>query len=109
MSLETIFMVYNLVRGEEMPTIPLSHAKAKLTKLLSQVEELGEEVVITRSGRPAGVLLSFSEYEGLLETLEILADDELAQLVKAGLEEAARGEVVAGEDVWRGLDDPLHP
>jgi prevent-host-death family protein len=102
-------MVYNLVRGDDMTTVPLSHAKAKLTKLLTQVEELGEEVVITRSGRPAGVLLSFEEYEGLLETLEILADEELAKAVKAGLDDAARGEVLSDEDVWRGLDDPLHP
>ena len=102
-------MVYNLVRRLEMPTIPLSHAKATLTKLLTQVEELGEEVVITRSGRPAGVLLSFSEYEGLMETLEILADQELAKAIRAGLDEAARGDVLTEEDVWRDLDDSLHP
>lgn len=102
-------MVYNLVRGDDVTTVPLSHAKATLTKLLSQVEELGEEVVITRSGRPVGVLLSFNEYEGLLETLEILADDELANAVRDGLDEAAKGEVVTDEDVWRGLDDPLYP
>ena len=92
-----------------MMSVPLSHAKATLTKLLSQVEELGEEVVITRSGRPVGVLLSFSEYEGLIETLEILADEELAKAVRAGLDEVARGEVLKDEDVWRGVDDSLHP
>lgn len=102
-------MVYNLVRGGDMTTVPLSHAKATLTKLLTQVQELGEEVVITRSGRPAGVLLSFEEYEGLMETLEILADEELSKAIKAGLEEAARGDVVTAEDAWRDLDDSLHP
>jgi prevent-host-death family protein len=102
-------MVYNLVRGEAMPTVPLSHAKAKLTKLLTQVEELGEEIVITRSGRPVGVLLSFTEYEGLLETLEILADDELAEAVRAGLDDAARGDVLTDDEVWRDLDGSLHP
>ncbi len=92
-----------------MPTVPLSQAKAKLTRLLAEVEELGEEVVITRSGRPAGVLMSFTEYEGLLETLEILADQELARAIRKGLEEAARGEVLSAEEVWRDLDDPVHP
>ena len=59
-----------------MSTIPLSQAKTHLAKLLAEVEELGEEVVITRSGRPAGVLLSVGEYEGLLETLSFLEPPE---------------------------------
>ena len=92
-----------------MPTVPLSLAKAKLTKLLTEVEELGEEVIITRSGRPTGVLLSFREYEGLLETLEILADQELARAIRQGLDEATRGELLTEDEVWGDLEDPLHP
>lgn len=57
-----------------MSTVTLSEAKTQLARLLREVEELGERYVITRSGRAAGVLLSVDEYEGLLETLEILAD-----------------------------------
>lgn len=91
-----------------MASISLSEAKARLTRLLAEVEELGEEVVITRSGKPAGVLMSFREYEGLLETLEILADQKLARRIARGLDEAARGEVVSAEEVWAGLDDPVH-
>ena len=50
-----------------MPTVPLSEAKTHLAKLLADVEALGEEVVITRAGRPVGVLLSLSDYEGLID------------------------------------------
>ena len=82
-----------------MPTVSLSHAKTTLTKLLSQVEEFGEEVVITRSGRPAGVLLSFNQYEGLLETHDVLADDELAKAVREGLSDAERGGVLTDDEV----------
>lgn len=89
-------------------TIPLSHAKARLTKLLAEVEMLGEEVVITRSGRPVGVLMGFREYEGLLETLEILADSELSAMVQEGLTEAAEGRVLDESKVWDGLEDPVH-
>ena len=89
-------------------TIPLSHAKARLTRLLAEVEELGEEVVITRSGRPAGVLISYQEYEGLLETLEILADPELAAAVRRGLADAAEGRTLSEAEVWDGVDDPVH-
>lgn len=90
-----------------MPTVPLSQAKTHLAKLLAEVEELGEEVVITRSGRPVGVLLALREYEGLLETLEILGDQDLATSIQKGLAEAAAGDVLTHEDVWDGLDTGL--
>lgn len=88
-----------------METVTLSDAKARLPRLLADVLELGEAVVITRSGRPAGVLVSVDEYEGLLETLEILADPELSAAVRRGLADAGDGRVVSHEDLWRELDD----
>jgi antitoxin YefM len=87
-----------------MGTVTLSDAKARLPRLLSEVSELGERFVITRSGKPSGVLLSIDEYEGLLETLEILADPEMADAIRRGLEEAERGETVGHEDLWRDLE-----
>ena len=91
-----------------MPTVPLSAAKTHLARLLSEVEDLGERVVITRSGRPAGVLISVDEYEGLLETLEILANPELSTAVHKGLAKCEQGELVSDDEVWSGVDDLLH-
>ncbi len=91
-----------------MPTVPLSEAKTHLAKLLADVEALGEEVVITRSGRPVGVLLSLSDYEGLIETLEILADQDLGQSIRNGLADAQAGNVLTHEDVWHDVDSRLH-
>jgi len=87
-----------------MSSVTLSDAKTHLTRLLTEVEELGEKVIITRSGRPAGVLVSVDEYEGLLETLEILADTEMAEAVRRGLDEAERGGTVSHEELWSELE-----
>jgi antitoxin YefM len=87
-----------------MRTVTLSDAKTHLARLLSEVTELGERVVITRSGRPAGMLVSVDEYDGLLETLEILADADMADAVRRGLDEAERGEILSHEEVWGGLE-----
>jgi prevent-host-death family protein len=87
-----------------MTTVTLSEAKAKLAALLGEVSELGEHVVITRSGRPTAVLLSVDDYEGLLETLEILADSDLAQAIRHGLEELERGETVGHDELWDELE-----
>lgn len=83
-----------------MSTVPLSKAKTHLAKLLAEVEDLGETVTITRSGKPVGILLAVDEYEGLLETLEILADDELLAAVREGLAEVAAGRLLSHEEVW---------
>lgn len=83
-----------------MSTIPMSKAKTRLARLLTEIEELGEAVTITRSGKPVGVLLPVDEYEGLLETLEILADSELSEAVREGLEDFAADRVMTHEEVW---------
>lgn len=88
-----------------MEAVTLSDAKARLPRLLADVLELGESVIITRSGRPAGVLVSVDEYEGLLETLEILADPDLSAALRRGLDDAAHHHVMSHEDLWRELDD----
>jgi prevent-host-death family protein len=84
-----------------MTTVPLSEAKTHLARLLAEVEKLGEGVTITRSGRPAGVLLSIEEYEGLLETLDILADSKLMASLRRGLRDAEKGRVLRDDEVWR--------
>jgi antitoxin YefM len=90
-----------------MTTVTLSEAKAKLARLLGEVEELGEHVLITRSGKPAGVLMSVDDYEGLLETLEILADSDLSRDIRQGLEEIEAGDTVSHDEFWNELDGQL--
>jgi antitoxin YefM len=90
-----------------MTTVTLSEAKAQLARLVKELEQFGEPIVITRSGHPAGVLLSLDEYEGLIETLEVLADEELSSALKAGLEDVEAGRVIDHDEVWRGLERSL--
>lgn len=90
-----------------MTTVTLSEAKTQLARLIKELERLGEPVLITRSGHPAGILLSPDEYDGLLETLEILADEELREAVRAGLSDLEEGRVVEHEEVWRAVDPAL--
>lgn len=68
-----------------MKTLPLSEAKAKLSGLINQVERRDEEVVITKNGRPAAVLISADEYESWKETIAIRSDVEFMQEIRSGL------------------------
>jgi len=68
-----------------MKTVPLSEAKAKLSSLLDSVEKHDEEVVITRNGRAAAVLLSPAEFESWRETVSIRTDADLIAEIRRGL------------------------
>jgi prevent-host-death family protein len=58
-------------------TLPITEVKARLPELVNGVQEREEEVVVTRNGKPAAVLVNFSEYERLKETLDVLSDPGL--------------------------------
>lgn len=68
-----------------MKTLSLSDAKAGLSALVEAVERRDEEVVITRNGRPAAVLVSTEEYDSWKETRAIKADRDLMREVRSGL------------------------
>jgi prevent-host-death family protein len=55
-------------------TMPISEVKTRLPELVSGVQEREEEIVVTRNGKPAAVLVNYDEYERLKETLDILSD-----------------------------------
>ena len=56
-----------------------------LAKSREQVRSLEEEIVITRNGRPAAVLVSAQEFERWKETIEVRGDAALMKEIRAGL------------------------
>ena len=68
-----------------MKTLPLSEVKAKLSRLIDDVNGRDEEVVITRNGVPAAVIVSAEEYGCWQETLAVRADAELMGNILDGL------------------------
>jgi len=66
-------------------TLPLAEVKAKLSRLVDQVAKTDEQIVITRNGRPAAVLVSPDEYESWRETQAIRSDMELMAEIRRGL------------------------
>ena len=55
-------------------TMPISEVKTRLPELVSGVQEREEEIVVTRNGKPAAVLVNYNEYERLKDTLDVLSD-----------------------------------
>ena len=68
-----------------MKTLSLSETKMKLSALVESVKNTDEEVIITKNGTPAAVLISSDEYESWQETLTIRLDKELTAEIQSGL------------------------
>jgi prevent-host-death family protein len=68
-----------------MKTLSLSETKMKLSGLVDAVYRTDEEIMITKNGRPAAVLISPEEYQGWKETMAIRSDPELFREIEEGL------------------------
>ena len=68
-----------------METLSLSEAKIKLSSLVEKVRNMDEEIIITKNGRPAAVLVSPDEYEGWKETILIRSDPDFVKEIKKGI------------------------
>ena len=88
-------------------TLPISEVKARLPELVSGVEEREEEVVVTRNGRPAAMLVNYAEYERLKETLDVLSDPELMRQARESRAYFASGK--KGLSFEQVFGEPLEP
>ena len=68
-----------------MKTLPLSEVKATLNRLVDEVRDRDEEIVITKNGRPVAVLLSADEVESWKETVAVREDRDLMEEIRRGL------------------------
>ena len=89
-------------------TLPISEVKTRLPALVSGVAEREEEIVVTRNGKPAAVLVNYDEYERLKDTLDVLSDPVLMRQIGRSKMFYAKGrqgqsfETVSGEPLVAG-------
>lgn len=62
--------------------MPISEVKTRLPELVSGVAEREEEIIVTRNGKPAAVLVNYAEYERLKDSLEVLSDPVLMKQIR---------------------------
>jgi antitoxin YefM len=74
-----------------MKTLPLTEAKTKLSALIDGLAADDEEVVITRNGVAAAILVSPDEFERWRETLALRLDTESMSEIRAGLDQLQSG------------------
>ena len=80
--------------------VSVTEAKSRLLSLVRDLKAKHEIVAITRDGVPLAVLLSMEQFEGLIETIEILSDQKAMRSLRRSLKQAEAGRWVAHERVF---------
>lgn len=86
-----------------MRSIKASDAKKRLLELIRDADESFERYCITRNGEPKAVLMSVDDYEGWLETLEILSGREAVAEIRKARKELDAGKGVPFETILEKL------
>ncbi|MEQ8818785.1 MAG: type II toxin-antitoxin system Phd/YefM family antitoxin [Sumerlaeia bacterium] len=83
---------------------PMSNFKRQPQKLLQQLRDTGEPVILTSRGEPAAVLLDVASYQELVD----LRDRVQAMIgVREGLDDMKAGRSQSLEETFRDIVDEL--
>lgn len=70
-----------------------TEARKKFYKVINVAKHPGMSVTITHEGLPEVVVMSFEEFEGWQETMEIMSDPALDRDLRARLKEMKAGKL----------------
>ncbi|MGA3084698.1 MAG: type II toxin-antitoxin system Phd/YefM family antitoxin [Thermodesulfobacteriota bacterium] len=80
--------------------IPITKAKSDLLNLIRKLENTEDAFAITKNGTPEAVLISMKKFKGLLETIDILSDEQAMKSIRKSIREANRGKWVEFDNVF---------
>lgn len=85
-------------------TITLKALRPGLPKVANAVASKYDRYIVTRRGNPVMMLINPEDYEGLLETIEILSDKTSLRRIKKARKEAEAGKTVTLAELRRRIE-----
>lgn len=76
-----------------------TEARKNLFKMIEEIVKKQNRVTITIDGKPKVVVMSYEEFEGWQETVEILSDEEMVKGIKEGLDDIKHGRTISFEEL----------
>jgi antitoxin YefM len=80
-------------------TLPITEARARFLSMVKEAGDALAQYVITYRGKPQAVMLSFEEFEGWLESLDILQSPSWKRAVAQAAKEEKAGKRLSYEAV----------
>lgn len=83
--------------------IPITEARHELTSLPKQLKKTNQAVTVTSRGKPVLAILPWEFYQSIIETLEVMADQNLMTSLRQGIRELKAGKGIPWEKAKREL------
>jgi antitoxin YefM len=80
--------------------LPVTRVKRDFLDILKRMEEEESTIAVTRNGEAVGIMMSLARYDALMETIDILGDNEILKSLEKSEEDFKAGRVFSHADVW---------
>ena len=80
--------------------LPITKVKKEFLDVVKEMTEEESTITVTKNGLPVSVMMTPERYEGLLETIEILADPQITRALAASARDFRDGKVSTHKDAW---------
>ena len=84
-----------------MTTITATEAKAHFLDIIRKADRTMQHFVISKNGKPKAVIMSVDEYDGWLETIEIMSDKKAMKEIQDARQELKQGKGHSFEEVFK--------
>lgn len=84
--------------------ISLKNLRPGLPGVIKGIDTKLDRYIVMKRGRPVAVMMNPDDYEGLLETIEILSDKGLVRRIKKAKQEVAKGKTVSLQDLCSKIE-----
>ena len=83
--------------------IPITEARHQITSLPERLAKSPGAVAVTRRGKPVLAIMPWDFYESIVETLEIMGDQDLMAALKQGLKDVESGKTFTMDEIEREI------
>jgi PHD/YefM family antitoxin component YafN of YafNO toxin-antitoxin module len=80
--------------------LPITTVKKNLLDIIKDMSDEDSTVTVTKNGVAVGIMMTPNRYEGLLETIEILAEPGILKALTASEKDFQSGKVCSHKDIW---------
>lgn len=88
-----------------MEMLPFAEFQSRLSEFLDVAKRQREQFTIIKNDEPTAVVLSYDEWESMVETMAVLSNPELVADLKEAEDSQARGETYSLEEVMAEFEE----
>ncbi len=85
-------------------TITLKELRPELPEVIKYIDSRLDRYIVTKRGKPVAIMMSPDDYEGLLETIQILSNKDTARRIKKAKRQIREGKTVSLEALRRRIE-----